>query len=235
MVEVNGFPIGNDCYPNNERIFKEFPKESIQHSNFISVDFKYESDLDISKLIFLKKYLDDEYPNYIIFLNMFYVPYSRMDRKIEGYMFSLKYFCYMINSLHFDKVFVLDVHSSVTTDLLNNAFEIGIQYEIKDVLENNKIDYVLYPDKGAFNRYSKTLNLSIPCFYANKKRNLNTGEIISFELVDCPDIKDKNILIIEDVITTGSSINRCAELLIKNGAKKVIILAITRVEGELKI
>jgi phosphoribosylpyrophosphate synthetase len=48
-------------------------------------------------------------------------------------------------------------------------------------------------------------------------------------------LKDGGILIIEDVITTGSSINRCAELLIKNGAKKVIILAITRVEGELKI
>lgn len=41
-------------------------------------------------------------------------------------------------------------------------------------------------------------------------------------------IKGKKILLVDDVITTGETINNCAKVLKKNGASKVIILSIAK-------
>ena len=40
--------------------------------------------------------------------------------------------------------------------------------------------------------------------------------------------KDKNILIIDDVFTTGSTINECAKTLKRKGVKKVFALTIAK-------
>ena len=59
-VKINGIEFGNELFPNNERIFKSLPWQICAH-NFIRVDFKYETDFDIWKLIVAKKYLDDKF------------------------------------------------------------------------------------------------------------------------------------------------------------------------------
>ena len=41
-------------------------------------------------------------------------------------------------------------------------------------------------------------------------------------------IKNKNIILFDDIITTGATINECAKILKQNGAKKVIILALAK-------
>lgn len=48
-------------------------------------------------------------------------------------------------------------------------------------------------------------------------------------------IKNKIVLLIDDVITTGVTIQECAKTLKKAGAQEVHVLAIARVEGILKI
>ena len=50
----------------------------------------------------------------------------------------------------------------------------------------------------------------------------------AFEAPDPESIKDKCILLIDDIVTTGSTLEECAKELTKNGAKKVICAAIAR-------
>lgn len=49
----------------------------------------------------------------------------------------------------------------------------------------------------------------------------------SFSIKNPSLVYGKNILIIDDIITTGSTFNECAKLLMENGAKEVIALALT--------
>lgn len=219
MISINGYPIGNRCYPNNERIL-EVPD---LNTDEFEIEFKYTTDIDISVLIMCKKYLDDMFSNPKVTLRMKYVPYSRMDRYIDGYMFSLKYFCKMINDLNFDKVVVLDPHSNVTTALLDRCFEINIDQYLDEVFDKVNIDYVFYPDAGAMKRYYETLKTRRKSFYGNKKRDLNTGKIISYELVDYPDINNKDILIIDDLCAYGGTFQLASEKLKKKGVKDIYL------------
>ena len=44
-------------------------------------------------------------------------------------------------------------------------------------------------------------------------------------------IKGKNILVVDDVMTTGSTLNECARILKKNGAKDIKVLTVYRVSS----
>jgi len=220
MISINGCPIGDKCYPNNERIL-DIPN-FISESKF-TIDFKYTTDIDISILLMAKRYLDDKFNNPEVTLIMKYVPYSRMDRNIKGYVFSLKYFCKMINDLNFYKVMVLDAHSNVTTALLDRCVEFDVDRYIYKVLNNVHVDYIFYPDAGSMTRYSKTLKTGQPYFYGNKKRDLSNGKIISYELIDCPDIQGKDILIIDDLCAYGGTFQLASEKLKEKGARDIYL------------
>ena len=221
MISINGYPIGTNCYPNNERIL-EIPV-MLPFAEKFTIDFKYTTDIDISILMMAKRYIDDKFNNPEVTLIMKYVPYSSMDRNIKGYMFSLKYFCKIINDLNFYKVMVLDAHSNVTTALLDRCVEIDVNQYIYKVLNNVHVDYIFYPDAGSMTRYSKTLKTGQSYFYGNKKRDLTNGQIISYELVDCPDIQGKDILIIDDLCAKGFTFYNAGQKLKEKGANNIYL------------
>lgn len=51
----------------------------------------------------------------------------------------------------------------------------------------------------------------------------------AFEVSDPQKIADKNIILVDDVYTTGATVNECAKTLIRAGAQKVSVLTIARV------
>jgi len=222
LLKINGKVVGDETYPNGETIMYS----DVGITDLImSFELKFENDSDLFNLMMYKKYVDEKYPNTQKCLIMRYIPYSRMDRKIDGYIFSLKYFCQFINDLKFNQVFVLDPHSSMSIGLLNNVSELNISNLVNKAMLGKDIDYIFYPDAGACKRYSETLNLWKPYdyFYGNKKRNLQTGEIIDYELVDCPNIKGKNILIVDDLCSKGFTFYNAAQKLKQTGADKIYL------------
>jgi competence protein ComFC len=53
----------------------------------------------------------------------------------------------------------------------------------------------------------------------------------SFALTDNASIKNKNIFLLDDVVTTGTTMQECARVLTKNGARQVIGLCVARTEN----
>ena len=51
----------------------------------------------------------------------------------------------------------------------------------------------------------------------------------AFTVKDNNLVKDKNIILIDDVYTTGATVNQCAKTLIKAGAKELAVLTLARV------
>ena len=60
-----------------------------------------------------------------------------------------------------------------------------------------------------------------------KERKKNVKNVFSVKHPEC--IKGQSVLLIDDVYTTGATINECAKVLLKAGAKNVDALTFTRV------
>ena len=214
MVLVNSIPFGEKNFPNGETIYNDI---AVFEQNVV-VKMIYENDSDIAKLMMVSKFLDNQMVT-DKFLYMDYVPYSRMDRKIDGFAFSLKFFCQIINDMKFDRVYITDPHSNVTPALLDRVV-VEYPHIIGIPVDDNTV--VFYPDNGAVKKYSEYIYIgSIPYFYGNKQRDLSTGRITKYELVNAPDIQGKDILIIDDICVKGGTFILAAQALKAAGAKTV--------------
>ena len=95
----NMYEVKQDHFPDNT-LHVSFPDHEIY-----AIEWKYESDAELFTLICARRH----YAKYDILLVLPYIPHARMDRvKDETDVFTLKYFCEIINSLNFSRVFVLD-------------------------------------------------------------------------------------------------------------------------------
>ena len=112
MIKFNDTVINVGKFPNNESfidlgITREM--KCIKNNNIL---FKFENDAEFMYLKFLKDFLDDNGIKNIT-LTMPYIPYSRMDRKEEKRLFTLKSVAKFINELNFESVVVWEPHSDV--------------------------------------------------------------------------------------------------------------------------
>ena len=199
--------------------------------NYSSNEIKwfYENDAELFTLICLKRHLDEAgCPSPTLYLP--YLPNSRMDRvKNESDVFTLKYFCEVINSLNFSKVVVRDAHSNVALALLDRVYQEPIDTYIYEVLKDMDENTILFfPDEGAMKRYSNYFH--IPYAFGMKKRNWETGKIEGLEVINKEIVKDKNILIIDDICSRGGTFLYSARALKEAGAKD-IYLYITHAEN----
>jgi ComF family protein len=62
-------------------------------------------------------------------------------------------------------------------------------------------------------------------------RSKNVKQVFKINPKNLHKVKDKHILLIDDVVTTGNTVAECIKVLKKAGAKSVVVLAIARVDG----
>lgn len=227
MIKINGtIIIEPKQFPDGTLLLK-FDKEQFDPRSTISYEWHYESDAELFTLICLRKHLA-KYPYHQLILP--YIPNARQDRvKSNEDVFTLKYFCEMINSLNFNEVIVLDAHSNVSLALLDNVVQMDVMEYIDKALD--QVDCgrtcIFYPDEGAMKRYSD--RIPYPYAFGIKKRDWETGKIQGLDIQNKELIAGKDILIIDDICSYGGTFYHSAKALKEAGAAS-ISLYVTHLE-----
>lgn len=154
-----------------------------------------------------------------------YLPNSRQDKvKTEEDVFTLKYFCNLLNNLNIDEIETFDVHSSVSPALLNNFINQSPQTLIENILNKNKSLLLAYCDEGGFKRYYNMFN--VPYVFGCKIRNYETQKIEYLQILGNKHLlAGRDVLIIDDIISRGSTTRMMYTQLKENGAKDIYIYA----------
>lgn len=227
MVLGNGMIFGSEQFSNGEVSYKPF-----QVNNDINrLDIYFQDNKDITNLQFAIEYIRSKEPASKIYLNMLYVPYGRMDREIDGYVFSLEMFANIINRYHIDAIYTLDNHTEEIKNKIHNVVELNglLNKYVDKVIEEYQPDYIIFPDGGAMDRYPSILEVcitgKIPYFYGNKERVLDDSRLIKFyEIYDNGfPLVGKKILIIDDICCTGGTVLEAAQILVRKGVSDIAL------------
>jgi ribose-phosphate pyrophosphokinase len=152
-----------------------------------------------------------------------YFGYARQDTQFQkGEPISAKVLANLI-SLSADRVITVDPHKEHILDFFTtSAYSCSAVPELAKYLKNKDVNMILAPDKGALER-AKQASKIIKCDfdYMEKTRiDDSTIEIKPKKL----DAKDKNVAIIDDIISTGGTMAKSIQQLKKHGAKNVFVV-----------
>lgn len=224
MIKINGTALEFKTFPNGETLVDgEQILNHAEGSNIIS--FKYESDGDLIKLMFVKNFLDDH--NFNASLVIYYMPYSRMDRVEGSSVFTLKYVSNFINTMGFEQVTLIEPHSDVSLALVNKS---RAKYPSIELLErviqetgfNPEVDYLFFPDAGAQKRYSKVKGYKQLVGF--KVRDFQTGQIQKLDIVGAVAKTGFKAIIVDDLCSYGGTFLLSAEKLRAVGASEIYLL-----------
>ena len=214
-------------FPDGTLLLKEDVPYDFKDYREATITWLFEDNEELVTLIYIVKHLNSHGITNL-YLNMPYIPNSRQDRvKTTEDVFTLKYFAEVINWLNFDSVTVLDPHSSVSEALIDR---IVIKHPDKYVWEAIESKYIggtnnltmFFPDEGAMKRYSTMFDL--PYVFGIKKRDWKTGEIKGLDVSGMTDlIKDRKILIVDDISSRGGTFYHSAKKLKELGAKEIYL------------
>lgn len=239
MISVNGKVINKKFFPDGTQNIKCDLTDT--DSTFFEIHWKYENDAELFTLICLKKFIDEFCPSNETYLYLPYLPNARMDRvKYSDEVFTLKYFCQVINDLHFHQVKVLDCHSDVGLALLDRVFEVKSTPYFTQAFVDTQSQVLFFPDEGAKKRYSENLSYFMkdkPIAFGIKNRDWRTGEIKGLTIDNAEAVKGKNVLIVDDICSRGGTFLHAAKALKEAGAENISLfvthLERTVAQGEL--
>ena len=229
MISVNGKKIDVKHFPDHTQSWKF----DVISDSIVSIDWLYDNDEELVTLIYLRKHLD-HMGCLNVDLFMPYIPNARMDRVHNPEdVFTLKYFAEVINSLNFNTVNVVDPHSYVSEALIDRLHVLSPSDYISDAISECKPDYLFFPDEGSMKRYA-SLGFDLPYGFGVKKRDWKTGNILSLEVMGFDsDIRDKSILIVDDICSKGGTFYHSAKALKELGAGD-IYLYVTHCENTIE-
>ncbi len=211
-----------------EATYKRFPDDEfyvrilddVKGEDVLLVQTTY-PDTKIVELFLMQDAVYDAGANKII-VAIPYFGYSRQDKKFEkGEPISARAIAEHI-SLHSDYIITVDPHKEHLLDFFNvPAYSCSAVSEIAQYLKEKNVDFVLAPDKGAKKRAQQAAKI-IGCEYDYMEKTRIDGTTIKIKPKNL-DAKNKNVAIIDDIISTGGTMAKSIRELKKQGAKKVSV------------
>ena len=151
-----------------------------------------------------------------------YLGYGRQDKKFEdGEPISAKAIANLV-SLNADEIITIDPHKEHILDFFTMpAFSCSAVSELAKFLKKKDVDLVLAPDKGALDR-AKQASMIIGCDFDYMEKIRIDGTTVEIKPKNL-DAQDKNVAIIDDIISTGGTMAKSIKELKKHGAKKIFV------------
>jgi len=152
-----------------------------------------------------------------------YFGYARQDKKFKnGEPISARAIAKII-SLNADKVITVDPHKEYILDFFTiPALGCSAIPELANFIKKKqKINLVLAPDKGALDRAKKASEI-INCDFDYMEKTRIDGTTIKIKPKKL-DVNNKNVAIVDDIISTGGTMAKSIKELKKQGAKNVIV------------
>ena len=161
-------------------------------------------------------------------LELAWLPWARQDRHmVNGDSFALKVFANQLNTLNFNKVFLLDPHSDAAAAAINNSVVITQETclmkseNLRQAISTGKLMLVA-PDAGALKKIHNVAKASGARDYAilTKERDVATGNLTGFSLVS-GNVAGQDVLIVDDLCDAGGTFIGSAQVLRDAGARSV--------------
>lgn len=161
-------------------------------------------------------------------LELAWLPWARQDRHmVNGDSFALKVFANQLNTLNFNKVFLLDPHSDAAAAAIDNSVVIAQETclmkseNLLQAINTGKLMLVA-PDAGALKKIHNVAKASGARDYAilTKERDVATGNLTGFSLVS-GNVAGKDVLIVDDLCDAGGTFIGSAQVLRDAGARSV--------------
>lgn len=158
-----------------------------------------------------------------------YYGYSRQDRKTQGRQaISAKLVAKLLEVSGANRIITFDIHSEQSQGFFEIPVDILrasgiIAKELKKLKISNAV--IVTPDHGGLlraRRLAFNLGDSFPIAVVDKRR---TGPNRAESMFILGDVKDKNIIIIDDIIDTGGTILSAIDRLKEAGAKDFYVVA----------
>ncbi|MDG6997467.1 MAG: ribose-phosphate pyrophosphokinase, partial [Nitrososphaerota archaeon] len=155
-----------------------------------------------------------------------YLGYARQDKEfLKGEIVSLGVIAHLLRSVGVKRLVTVDIHSMQGLGLFSfpvystSAIPLLAEYVSNNFELHNPI--AISPDFGSSTRV-EAFAAVLKCDHISfkKTRDRVTGEVKTEEVK--LDLRGRDAVIIDDMISTGGSVVKAAQLLKKNGARKVI-------------
>ncbi len=215
--ELKQFPDGE-----NKITLKSKPKKStiiVVQSTFPPVDSNL---IQAISLIYKAK----QYSSNVISV-IPYMGYARQDREfLQGEIVTMEVIAKLFHAAGAKKIIVVDIHSMIGLKKFKiSARNISAIPELVKYFKklNLKNPLVISPDLGGMNRANEFAKLfQADCIGLKKQRDRKTGKvkIVNTKLQN---VSGRDLILVDDMISTGGSIIKATEFLKKQKCKRVFV------------
>jgi ribose-phosphate pyrophosphokinase len=213
--------------------YKEFPdtemrvtvNDRVDGSTVILVQSTYPPvDKHLMELFFLAHHLSQEGAK--VHAVIPYLAYARQDKQfLPGEVVSLGVVSHLLRSVGISRVTTVDIHSAEGLSLFSvPIYSVSAVPSLVQYLKRNlKLDspIVVSPDFGASKRGEAFAALYGTRFLQLAKRRDRTSGAVTMETNDIVEVRGNDVLIVDDIISTGGTMKAAVELLRRAGANKV--------------
>jgi ribose-phosphate pyrophosphokinase len=156
-----------------------------------------------------------------------YLCYARQDRVfLEGEVVSIDLVAKLFKTVGVKHIITLDIHSQRAMSYFTSIQNVSSVPLLADYASKMKLHdpIAVSPDAGGANRAMEfARHLDIDVLALKKYRDRATGEVTVDEKLDM-DISKRDVIVIDDIISSGGSIIKAAEVLHKKGVGRIFAM-----------